>query len=189
MLCNKCKIEQPEEEFYLKWKNKDIRHKICRTCKKEWAQSKHGRQKRYNYNSSKKGKQSVARYRVATKEQRRKWQQNYAKSGKQKHHNLARRFKMTLDDYKRMIFDQKGVCAICGNAETAMLCGKVKDLAVDHAHETGKVRELLCQKCNLGIAQFRENIGYLANAIVYIEKHKKTEEGSPLETIEAGVGA
>ncbi len=176
MLCNKCEKEQPETEFYLKWKDKDIRHKICRTCKKEWAQTPHGRSKRHKYNASKKGKKSVAKYRKETSQKRKDWYRKYADSGRQRDIKLRSCYDITLDDYKKMFSQQKGVCAICGEPETAKWAGKIKPLSVDHNHDTGDVRALLCFKCNMGISQFRENITYMANAIAYIEKYKSPAE-------------
>lgn len=172
MICNKCKIEQPEAEFYLKKRGELARALICRTCKKEYAQSPTGRKKRYKYNNSVKGRKSVNRYRKRTAKERKDWQQNYSASGRQKDMNLQSQYNITLKDYKAMLLEQKGVCDICGNPETAKWNGKLKDLAVDHCHLENKVRALLCQKCNIGIAQFRENILYLANAISYLQKHR-----------------
>ena len=99
---------------------------------------------------------------------------------------MKHRFGITLNDYKRMLLEQKGVCAICGNPETTAhrkTGDKIRALAIDHDHETGNVRELLCYKCNTGIAQFRENIVYLANAIAYLQKHS-----SPLQAVGEQLG-
>jgi 5-methylcytosine-specific restriction endonuclease McrA len=64
------------------------------------------------------------------------------------------------EDYDKMVENQDGRCLICG--ETAKL-------HVDHSHETTVVRGLLCQACNLGLGNFRENIQVLKNAIEYLE--------------------
>jgi len=95
-----------------------------------------------------------------------------------RNYQLQKKFGITEIEYRRIEKGQGGVCAICGCEETKLVnCAaktrKVKPLSVDHNHETGQVRELLCDNCNNGIARFRENIEYMANAISYIEKHKK----------------
>ena len=185
MLCNKCKIEQPKEEFYFKRKDGVIRSTICRTCKKQYAQSPVGREKRNKYNKSEKGRKSIVEYRKKTERRRKEWYEKYVTSGRQRDIKLRACYDITLGDYKRMFSEQQGLCAICGNPEVSKWRNKIKPLAVDHNHETGEIRQLLCQKCNIGISQFGENIGYLANAISYLQKHK----GSPLEAIEAGIGA
>jgi hypothetical protein len=68
---------------------------------------------------------------------------------------------MTLDQYEKMLQHQKGVCAICGEISSRRLC-------FDHNHSTGKVRGLLCSKCNFGIGQFNDDIELLMAAAVYL---------------------
>lgn len=64
---------------------------------------------------------------------------------------------------------QGGVCAICHKPETATRRGKLKALAVDHCHDTGLVRGLLCVECNTGIGKLREDTAILRSAIRYLE--------------------
>jgi hypothetical protein len=59
---------------------------------------------------------------------------------------------LTFEDYKNMVERQQGLCACCGQLETYNIGGgnlETKSLAVDHNHKTGKVRELLCNRCNV----------------------------------------
>lgn len=85
---------------------------------------------------------------------------------------LRKNFGITLADYTRMLEAQGGVCAICRNSESEMREGKLKALAVDHDHETGAVRALLCADCNKMIGHAREEVSRLRAAIAYIERHK-----------------
>lgn len=87
---------------------------------------------------------------------------------------LKLRYGITPERYEEMWSAQNGKCAICGNEETAINYNtkKVQKLAVDHCHKTGKVRELLCQDCNRGIAKFKEDPTILQKAIEYIIKHQ-----------------
>lgn len=66
---------------------------------------------------------------------------------------------------------QRGLCAICREPETAVhaVTGAPKDLAADHDHATGRVRGLLCQRCNTGIGLFRDRPDLLRSAIDYLE--------------------
>lgn len=91
----------------------------------------------------------------------------------QKNKNLEKSFGISLDEYREILESQRGVCKICGKPETEMRLGKVKELAVDHCHETGFIRGLLCAKCNCGIGNFKENIDSLKNAITYLEENSK----------------
>ena len=77
----------------------------------------------------------------------------------------ARRYRLGVETYLAMIEEQGGRCAICGESPAL--------LHVDHDHETGKVRELLCHGCNTGIAKFREKPELFDAAKAYLAKHKE----------------
>lgn len=77
---------------------------------------------------------------------------------------LKRRYGITLEEYEAMFAKQDGKCAICNG-----VCPTGRNLAVDHDHDTGKVRGLLCSRCNQGIGQLR-NVATLQSAINYLEE-------------------
>src|SRR3990167_4775090 len=72
-------------------------------------------------------------------------------------------FKITQDQYDAMWEAQGGVCAICGKA-----CAMKSVLSVDHDHESGKVRGLLCGKCNIGLGLLGDNLCALLMALEYL---------------------
>jgi hypothetical protein len=74
---------------------------------------------------------------------------------------------MTLEQWDAMFEAQQGSCAICGEHQDNLK----RRLAVDHDHETGKIRALLCQHCNQGLGHFRDNPARLINAASYLSKH------------------
>lgn len=78
------------------------------------------------------------------------------------------------EDYILLLNKQNNLCAICDKPESIVNNhnGKIKRLAIDHDHKTGKVRGLLCQKCNTSIGAFNESIEALERAILYLKKHK-----------------
>jgi len=75
--------------------------------------------------------------------------------------------------YQQMLVEQNGVCAVCGQQERHAdgLTGKQKDLAVDHCHDTGAVRALLCSACNTAIGLFNDDPKLLGAAKEYLAKH------------------
>jgi hypothetical protein len=92
-----------------------------------------------------------------------RWQAKYDRE-----HQKARSLRvygLTPDDYTRMLKDQGGGCAICGRPP-----GLKKRLAVDHDHETGRVRGLLCFRCNWGLSYFSEKAERLAKAAAYLTR-------------------
>lgn len=78
---------------------------------------------------------------------------------------------MSEADYAAILKRQKGVCAICRQPETAKRNGQIKALHVDHDHATGKVRGLLCSRCNTALGGFGDDIKRLNRAIRYLRLH------------------
>ena len=79
-----------------------------------------------------------------------------------------RRFGITPERYSELLKFQNGTCAICKQPETATRMGKVKALAVDHCHQSGAVRGLLCADCNMGIGKLKEDPLVFQSAIQYL---------------------
>lgn len=78
------------------------------------------------------------------------------------------RYGLKLGEYKVLFEAQNGVCAICKKPQESK---KTKNLFVDHDHATGKVRGLLCNKCNVAMGLVNENIDTLKAIINYLENH------------------
>lgn len=92
-----------------------------------------------------------------------KWRsQNLARA---KGYELKRRFGMTLDEYHTMLDKQGGGCAICGDVDPYF-----KHMAVDHCHDTGRVRGILCCACNRALGGFKDKIEILRKAVAYLER-------------------
>ena len=75
----------------------------------------------------------------------------------------AKRYGLTLEEHDRL-FDQHERCPICLTEDP----GK-RDWCIDHDHETGEVRGLLCSECNMGIGLLYDNIANLTRAQAYLE--------------------
>lgn len=78
-------------------------------------------------------------------------------------YRLRDNFGMTWEDYKQMERKQKSKCAICGEGPTERT-----RLTVDHDHVTGKIRGLLCHRCNLVIGRMEDNPKLLTSAAAYL---------------------
>lgn len=79
---------------------------------------------------------------------------------------------LTPEQYDAMLEAQGGVCALCARPERAKRDGKVMRMPVDHCHETGRVRALLCHACNRAIGLLGEDVELLRRAIDYLLRHK-----------------
>lgn len=78
---------------------------------------------------------------------------------------LQRLYGLSKDAWRKLVEKHHGVCAICKRSEK---------LCVDHCHKTGKVRGLLCGKCNFALGQFQDSLITLSAAIEYL---KQSESG------------
>jgi|694.fasta_scaffold41796_19 hypothetical protein len=100
------------------------------------------------------------KYRLRNSSQERESQKRYRDNNKDKRKNgmLLWRFNITLEEYQVLFETQGGVCKICNNPETAKKnkSEELRMLAVDHDHNTGKVRGLLCARCNVQLGHYEK---------------------------------
>ena len=92
-------------------------------------------------------------------------------------HAMKRKFGVTVEQFTAMSEYQDHKCKICGEEETALSNqgnGEVKRLSIDHDHDTGQIRGLLCNKCNTGLGGFQDNVETLQRAILYLEGSKNS---------------
>lgn len=123
-------------------------------------------------------------YAKITPEQRLKWrlstkrrnpesikngQKRYYNSHKEKYmaYKMKDAYGLELNDYYALVTKQNGLCAICGE-KPKQITGKSRRLHIDHDHATGKIRGLLCHKCNNGLGCMDDNIQKLESAIKYL---------------------
>lgn len=95
------------------------------------------------------------------------------------HRHIARHkkwetFGLPLEKYAEMGESQKWLCAICDMPETspATVSREIKELCVDHCHDTNVIRGLLCNNCNRGLGLFRDSPELLRKAAAYLDPHK-----------------
>ena len=79
--------------------------------------------------------------------------------------SILKRYRISIEECDRMLESQNGTCAIC-KVETPESNGKM--LCIDHDHETGMVRGLLCSNCNRALGHLRESVPAMFNMIGYI---------------------
>lgn len=100
----------------------------------------------------------------------REWQRQHRAANRWygKDADLRRTYGVDLAWYDAQSERQGHRCAICGQEESAVIRGRNIALAVDHCHDTGVVRGLLCRACNNAIGIFRHDVGLLQRAIEYL---------------------
>ena len=141
-----------------------MKTKHCRYCNKEVSTADFSPLAHTKDGLSNKCKECVraynkVRHAMRTREdldklnERRRANKNTWLTDRKKH--FKRAYGITVEDYEQMFQKQDGVCKICQHT-----CKSGKQLAVDHCHETGAVRGLLCAKCNTNLGRIE---AYLRN--------------------------
>jgi len=165
-ICTKCGIEKELTDFHVDNCRKSGFRTDCKLCMKEY------RKIFYQTNHKKVDKRNK-KYFKEHREEGLKYRKDYYRSHKKeaKDLDLKKRFGISLDQYNKILESQNGVCAVCGNEEiiTYKNYNTGRSLAVDHNHETGKVRGLLCTGCNRGIGFFNNNPERLIKASNYLK--------------------
>jgi hypothetical protein len=85
--------------------------------------------------------------------------------------NLKRNYGITVDRYNALLEAQEFKCAICNRAASEFK----RSLHVDHCHETGRIRGLLCVSCNNGIGCFKEKSSLFQKALVYLAESSSSD--------------
>lgn len=88
--------------------------------------------------------------------------------------HVKRLYKLDSETYLQMILDQNNLCLICKKPETNKnKHGDIRPLSVDHCHTTGRVRGLLCNQCNAGLGNFKDDLDSLRSAVEYLSKFEE----------------
>jgi len=151
--CTLCKKTKELSEF-----NKNRSHSTgldswCRPCKSSY------------YSDWQK------RNRKLCSEKQKRWR--HSNPLKTKNKQLRESFGISLEIYNNLLKSQGGVCAICGAKESSTHNGKIRHLSVDHCHESGTIRGLLCNGCNVSIGRMNDNPFRLIAAAEYLWKFRR----------------
>lgn len=141
-LCGKCQTTKPLDDFYvLRKKGRTYRQSWCKPCLRETNQQ----WKKANPDAVK----AADRRKV-----------------------LKKRYGITTSDYNKLLSEQNGGCGVCGKPErTIQRAGSpVQFMAVDHDHDTGRLRGLLCQSCNRTLGNMGDNLEGVMRFVAYLER-------------------
>jgi len=151
---NRIRIRERERINYAKNRDKIRARKI----KKE---------KEFRDNNKEKIQKNNKEYRKNNKDKLNKIMKDWANNNAEsiRGYALKRKYNISIEEYNKMFEEQKGCCAICGIHQSNFK----KALHVDHCHATGKIRKLLCIRCNNALGFLDDNIDKLKRCIEYLE--------------------
>lgn len=166
-ICRTCKITKDLHQFYYTKKRSDKRMINCKSCHREKATL------RYNNNKETILEKRKEHYKTNSNKLK-KDTKNYRKNNSVTVRDafLKRKFGISLEKYNELLNSQNKVCAICNKKEDTIIRNKVKELSVDHCHKTGKIRGLLCNRCNISLGGFLDSVEILKNAVIYLNEGK-----------------
>lgn len=127
---------------------------MCKKCRKAYYKNKKYFQKNYEKNKDKKLAAAKKRY--------------DEKGPIIRHERRRRLYGIDPQLYLDLLEKQNGLCAICDNPAGNFLNGKPRALSLDHDHTTGRVRGLLCSKCNFALGLMQDNPALLKKAADYL---------------------
>ena len=185
--CSRCRKELPKSDFCIDRRRKDGLNPQCRLCRKPASRATYEKEMAENPEARRaRIRKSVSDWRArhpgSAAAHSREWYENRGGREWTRRHLFKKKYGITLEQYDEMLSAQEGKCAICRKQETVQQRGKLFLLSVDHNHQTGKVRALLCSKCNRALGFFDEKPRRLLNAAIYLLTH---EEPQHLEMLEA----
>jgi len=172
-ICTKCGKEKSLPEFYKSVYGKGGVESMCKECRQSWNRNYHSKanylpQIEGNKRCAKCGKM-VPVNDFSFNRRNKDGRGSYCKSCA---HDSARKsalkllYGLSLSDYDTLLACQEYKCAICKRPFDS----NSKSLHVDHNHQSGKVRGLLCAQCNIIIGMCSENPNILSNIISYLEE-------------------
>lgn len=153
LTCRKCGETKPGTEFALD-RNKPCGRATdrCKACTAEygrWYRAEHPERVRQSRTKS------------------------YAKNATTaRTYRLKKLYGMTRAEYEAMHAAQEGRCAICNREETGLSnkADRARGLSVDHCHDSGRIRGLLCGRCNSAIGLLNHDGDLLRSAIAYLNR-------------------
>jgi hypothetical protein len=152
--CGKCRQTKPLDDFPSNARREDGHNKWCAACSERNATTKN----------------AYYRRNPAPICQR---QREYNSKNKDASANrmLLLKYGISLETYNEMLAKQNGCCAICGTDKPS-LNPRFARFQVDHCHETGAIRGLLCHHCNNGLGCFKDDEALMLLAITYLKERK-----------------
>lgn len=145
-------------------KNGSPEPRVCEACGGIFLARPSNKKRKYCGDAECKKKRESERYL--------RWKKDHPERARS--NNLRYQYGITIDDFEKMLEAQRGCCAICGEPPA-----QGKKLVVDHCHQEGHVRALLCNACNTGIGLFEERPERLIAAARWLTAQKE-KVGLPL---------
>lgn len=160
-ICSKCGVEQPLDQFYRAKGTHDGLRGDCKSCFQARAKARYPLVREEAIERSRQWRlDNIERFR----ENQRRMRAKPEFKVKSRAGHLKRKYGITIEQYDAMLVAQGGGCAICQRPPSDSI-----SLHVDHDHETGRIRGLLCFRCNNSLGDLEDSPQLLQAALRYID--------------------
>jgi hypothetical protein len=152
-------------EFHRATGARDGHRGECKTCFRELWKARYDADPKRRRRAVERAKAWQARNPDKHAEIQRQYRDSGRKAEVMRRAHLRAKYGLTLADYERMLAEQGGGCAICRDGAP-----DGQSLHVDHCHDAGVVRGLLCFNCNAGLGMFDHDVARLDAAVAYLRR-------------------
>ena len=166
-----CSVCGDEKEISLfGYSRPNVHRANCKVCQNEynrqWRSENPDKAKKYIAGQVKYHKAYRMENREKRNERLKKWGRE--NPGKKRAQKYRHRYGIDIKDYEDLLLSQESCCAICKSKDKGRKGAKY--FVIDHCHDSGKVRGLLCHKCNVILGYAEDGIDRLQSAIEYLKR-------------------
>lgn len=167
--CVHCKESKSIKEFHTRSSQSDGLAYYCKVCTKVLAQEYRNRPENIVAN-----RERARKWREANPEKAKATHDGWVKRNRARYNEankwrrLRHRYGLSREAYENLMRVAGGVCELCGSGH--ILC-------LDHCHQSGLVRGILCMRCNTAMERFDEMPDFPARVVKYLEKHNGEDRG------------
>lgn len=155
--CPKCGVTKDYSEYHKSRNNSRGIQSRCKACQKAELVARK--------------KKNPERYAKLSRDWKAKNRDKVNKASRW--YKIKAAYGLTEQEYDDLLAKQGHRCAICETLEP-----KGKGIwHIDHCHETGKVRAILCHHCNVGLGHFQDSISLLQKAVDYVTYYRELHKG------------
>ncbi len=182
-VCARCKVKQDINNFHKANREPCGHVSNCKKCRQEILRKFHekhpGVKREYSRKWRENNRDKIHKhYRANAEKIRKQARERWLNNPKVREYATDYRFKksygISLKDFNLMVEKQNGLCLICKKPPNNNK--KSDNLYIDHDHKTGKIRGLLCHKCNAGLGSFNDNVVLLEEAIKYLSYYLRRKQ-------------